>query len=281
MKKTLKLLISVALLSVSSLSADTDIDVAALASVEGKEVSTYLRGAYMDATTAKSKLESAGYTIVGEYNFAKNGTTILFTDSALKSEASKPNRGYVALERLYVDDTNKKITITNPIYFGKAYMQKEYSHEIFYKEFKTLMATFAGLKASEDKLKFNDLEGYHYMMGMPYYQDMLKLGSGADLIAKAKQPQSAESIVFELKISDNATLLGFDFDRRTNKFPSKIGLENALVMPYVILVENTNAKALSGYYYIALSYPLLSMAQFTKIADAPGAIETFLAKPFE
>ncbi len=278
MKKMLKLFVATAVICISSLHADTELDVASLASVEGKEVSSYLRGAYMDVATAKSKLESAGYTIVGEYNIAKGGTTILFTDNALKAEASKPNRGYVALERLYVDDAKKQITITNPIYFGKAYMQGEYNHAVFYKELQTLTKAFAGLKASEDRLKFNDLETYHYMMGMPYYQDMLKLGSGSDLLAKAKQSQTA---LFELKISDKVTLLGFDFDKRTNKFPSKIGLENGVVMPYVVVVENDNAKALSGYYYIALSYPLLPMAQFTKISDVPGAIETLLAKPCE
>lgn len=276
MKKMIKLLLAMASISFGALYADTQLDVGALASVEGKEVSSYLRGAYMDKDAAKSKLEAAGYTIVGEYTVAKGGTTLLFTNSALKAEASKPNRAFVALERCYIDDVNKQISITNPIYFGKAYMQNEYRHEVFYKELQTLTTAFAGLKASEDKLKFDNLENYHYIVGMPYYQEMLKLATGSDLQAKAKQ-----SALFELKISDDVTLFGFDFDKRTKKFPSKIGLQNGIVMPYMVVVDSANAKALDPKYYIALSYPQLSMLEFGKIGDVPGAIETQLTRVFE
>jgi hypothetical protein len=34
-------------------------------------------------------------------------------------------------------------------------------------------------------------------------------------------------------------------------------------------------------YYIALSYPLLTMTEFTTIATVPGAISKELAKPFK
>jgi hypothetical protein len=42
--------------------------------------------------------------------------------------ANKPTRGLAAVGRLLVDDERKQISIANPVYFGKAFMQKEYSH---------------------------------------------------------------------------------------------------------------------------------------------------------
>ncbi len=287
MRKWLGLLAAVAVVSFTGVEVQaaeaaqaSAFDATSLAKPEGKDVSTYLRGAYIDEATAKSKLQAAGYTIVGEYNVLKSGTTILFTDDALKAEAAKPNRGFAALERLYIDDVNKQITITNPIYFGKAYMQDDYNNAVFYKELQTLVAAFGELKASVDKLEFDDLSGYHFMFGMPYYTDMLEVGEGshAELVAKAK---ASKEFLFELKLSENATLVGIELDKRTTKFPKKIGLQNGLVLPYMVLIEGDKAKALHGKFYIALSYPLLTMGEFMHIASIPGAIDTDLQRAFK
>jgi hypothetical protein len=40
----------------------------------------------------------------------------------LKKEASRPTRAHAAVLRLFVDEKAKTISITNPIYFGKAFM---------------------------------------------------------------------------------------------------------------------------------------------------------------
>lgn len=287
MRKILGLLATVAIVSFTGLEVRASetaeavkFDVASLASPEGKEATAYLRGSYVDVETAKSKLIAAGYTIVGEYEVLKSGTTILFTDDALKAEGAKENRGFAALERLYVDDVNKQITMTNPVYFGKAYMQDDYNHTVFYKELQALVAVFGELQASVDKLDFDDLSGYHFMMGMPYYEDMLVVGEGshADLVAKA---EASKQFLFELKLSESATLIGMELDEKTTKFPKKTGLQNALVLPYIVLIQGDKAKALEAKFYIALSYPLLTMGEFTHIATVPGEIDTDLEKVFE
>jgi len=56
----------------------------------------------------------------------------LFTSSA---EASKPNRAYVAVLRLFIDHKENMISITNPIYFGRAFTQDKYNNQLFTEQF--------------------------------------------------------------------------------------------------------------------------------------------------
>ena len=58
-----------------------------------KMISAYRTGAYVDVNTAKAKLTAAGFEIVGTYQPADNGTTILYTNTAMKADANKPTRG--------------------------------------------------------------------------------------------------------------------------------------------------------------------------------------------
>ncbi len=251
--------------------------------LEGKEVSAYLVGEYMDVKSASKKLEEAGFVVIANYESIKKGNTIVFTNNALKKEATKPGRAYVAVMRLFIDEKEKMISFTNPVYFGKAFMQNEYKHNIFQSVKESLTKAFPNLKDSKDKLAFEKLASYQYMKMMPYYQDQDELGSGSysELVEKATKFRHGKLLVFELKLSESSTLLGYELGRRTKKFVKKIGRENAAVLPYCIAIENDKAKALAAKYYLALSYPLLSMGKFMTIATIPGAIEKELAKPFK
>ncbi|MBL0709019.1 MAG: hypothetical protein JJW00_08230 [Sulfurimonas sp.] len=251
--------------------------------LEGKEVSTYLRGSFVDAKEAESKLKNAGFEIVASYKSVKKGVTIVFTNEALKSEAAKPGRAYAAVLRLFVDTKDKTISFTNPIYFGKAFMQDEYKHKVYNDAFKAINKEFLNLKASKERLKFDDLAGYHFMMSMPYYKEVSELASGTNesLLTKAKEYKKGKLLIFELKLSDTSTLLGYDLGKRTKRFVKKIGRQNATVLPYCISIENDKASALDAKYYLAINYPLLSMSEFMTISTVPGAIEKDLEKPFK
>jgi len=251
--------------------------------LEGTDVSAYLQGSYLDVQVAELKLKSAGFTVIAKYEPVKNGTTIVFTDAKLKSEASKKGRAYMAVLRLFVDDKEKSISITNPVYFGKAFMQDDYNHAVFNGELSKIIMAFPDLKASIDKLKFDDLADFHFMMGMPHYADSneLAIGKTADLVAKAKNYKKGKFEIFELKLSDDNYLLGYDLGRRTKKFVKKIGRANAAVLPYCVSIENGKASSLEPQYYLAVSYPLLTMSQFTTIATVPGAIIKDLEKVFK
>ncbi len=254
-----------------------------MSSLNAKEISTYLVGKYVDVNTAKEKLTHAGFNVLAQYKSVKEGVTLIFTDEALKEEARKPKRAHAAILRLFVDKKEKMISITNPIYFGRAFMQDDYNAKVYEKELATLQATFTSLKGSTDKLDEDDISGYHFMMGMPYYEDVNELGEGtaSELLAKLQNYKKGKNVLFTLKLSDENYLVGYDLAKRTKKFVKKIGRANAAVLPYCISIEDGKATALEAKYYLAISYPLLSMGQFTTIATVPGAIAKDLSKPFK
>ncbi len=244
-----------------------------------KEVATYKIASYVDLDSAKSKLSGAGFEVVGTYK-TDSGTTVLFTNAQMKAMANKPSRGLAAVGRLLVDDERKQISIANPVYFGKAFMQKEYSHATASSELASLQKAFGALKDSTDKWEFDGLAGYHFMVGMPYYEDMSVVGEGstADLVAKARKAKGTTAVV---KISDDRYVAFVEMDRRTNGFVKKIGTQNGQILPWAVLIEGGQAKALSAKYFIAISYPALTMTEFMTIATVPGAIENDLKKIFK
>ena len=248
-----------------------------------KELSAYLIGAHVGVDTVKNRLARAGFEVIAEYKSVKDGTTIVFTNNALKAEASKPKRANAAILRVFVDDKEKMISITNPIYFGRAFMQDDYKADVFEAQLSSINSVFKGLKGSADKLDEDDLAGYHFMMGMPYYEDVDELGEGstAALLEKAKSYKKGKLLIFTLKLSDDSYLLGYELGKRTKKFVKKIGRANAAVLPYCISIGNGMATSLEAKYYLAVSYPLLSMGEFTTIATVPGAIKKDLTKPFK
>jgi len=244
-----------------------------------KVISTYKIGAYSNVESTKSKLSAAGFEVVGAYK-SDAGTTVLFTNAQMKAMANKPTRGLAAVGRLLVDDERKQISIANPVYFGKAFMQKEYSHATASAVLGSLEKAFGPLKDSADKWEFDGLASYHFMVGMPYYEDMSVVGEGstADLVAKAHKAKGTTAVV---KLGDDRYVAFVEMDRRTNGFVKKIGTQNGQVLPWAVLIEDGKAKALSAKYFIAISYPALTMTEFMTIATVPGAIENDLKKIFK
>jgi hypothetical protein len=198
----------------------------------------------------------------------------------MKAMANKPSRGFAAVGRILVDDANKQISVANPIYFGKAFMQGEYDHATAAAALAALEKAFGPLKDSADKWEFAGLAGYHFMVGMPYYEEMMVVGEGstADLVAKAQKAKGTTAVV---KLADDRYVAFVDMDRRTNGFVKKIGAQNGQILPWAVLIEGGQAKALSAKYFIAISYPLLTMNEFMTIATVPGAIENDLKKIFK
>ncbi|MEA1916047.1 MAG: hypothetical protein U9N42_00800 [Campylobacterota bacterium] len=249
-------------------------------------VSAYLVGKHMSVSDTSKALTSNGFKVLTEYKVGKKGkfTSIVFTSSDLAADATKPNRGFAAILRVLVDDERSLISVTNPRYFMKAFLQDDYNEKSVKATTDALKAAFGELSTSSDEgIAFDKLSDYHFMLAMPYYEDMEVVGKGkcTELVEKAKKYKGGKGLLFDMKLADDKYLVGYKLGNRTSKFPKKIGTQNSQVLPYVVLIEKGEAKILAPKYYLAIAYPLLTMSEFMKIATIPDAINKDLKKVFK
>jgi len=244
--------------------------------VKNNRVPAYLFSAITSIDKAIKNLKEAGFKIVSKYKVDKKGKFIalVFTNDDLEKISAQKSRGFAASIRLLVDTKNARISILNPVYMTKAYMQDSYDKKVAKKTLDALHVAFKDLKPSNDIIKFTRLPRYQFMQNMPFYKDMIKVASGSNesLLKKARKSKKVK-LVYEQKLANGATLIGIKLSKRTGKFVKKIGYQNSQLLPYPILIENNEAKILDPKYYIALMYPRLSMSEFMTIATVPGAIQ--------
>ncbi len=234
-------------------------------------ISAYLRAPFMEIDTIKKKLKSAHFDILTTTPLNKKGDLIslVFTYQELVKLASKPNRGFSASLRILIDTKEKKISITNPLYIAKGFLQDDFNEKVAKKTLLQLIALFPNLTNSQDTLKYQLLPNYQFMNGMPKYKDMITVASGENLLEKIK---NNNKVVFKQTLENGATLIGIRLGKRTRQFTKRIGRNNAGMLPYPILIENGKAKILDPKYYISFMYPKLTMSEFMTIATIPDAI---------
>jgi len=234
-------------------------------------ISAHLRGEFMEVKKVEEKLKAAGFQVLVTAPVNKKSTliSVVFTDKSIVSMASKPTRGFMASLRVLVDTKEKSISITNPLYMAKGFLQSDFDEKAANKILVRLINEFPGLKNSKDALKYQLLPKYQFMNGMPQYQDMIEVASGTDLLERIKDNKK---VVFIQTLENGSTLIGIKLSKRTRKFTKKIGRNNAAMLPMPILIENGKAMILDPKYYIAFMYPLLKMSEFMTIATVPDAI---------
>lgn len=235
------------------------------------KIAAYLRGALIDLSTATKKLKNAGFEVLTStpINKKEDLISVIFTHPLLKTLANKKNRGFIASLRLLVDTKEKTISITNPIYMAKGFLQDAFDEKISKEILDLLLSEFTGLHNAKDTLKYQLLTKYQFMKGMPYYQDMVEVASGNNLLEKV---QNNTNVVFQQTLENGSTLIGIKLGKRTSKFIKRIGRNNAAILPYPILIEDGKAKILDPKYYISFMYPLLTMSEFMTIATVPDAM---------
>jgi uncharacterized protein (DUF302 family) len=91
--------------------------------IEKEFISAYLRGPLTTVSQVEADLKNAGFEILGIHDIDKKGdlTSITVTCPSLKKMANKKTRGFMGVLKVLVDDVNKQISISNPLYFAKAY----------------------------------------------------------------------------------------------------------------------------------------------------------------
>lgn len=235
-----------------------------------EKVTAYYTAELKSSEAVTTALSANGFEVLGRHqvNGDANLEVIFFTSLELLNEAKKEGRGFAGVLRLLVNKNANEIRVQNPLYFLHAIMQKEYSQSTADTIKTKLAAALGELKETADVLKSGELANYRFMFGMPYYDDMIKVGSAdyADCIKKKG------GIIFKKDIG-NATLMAVGMGSEIEGFPKKLNLtENSLVLPYLVVIEK-EAKILHPKFFIALSFPRLGMGQFMTISDIPGKIK--------
>ena len=175
--------------------------------VSNGKISAYLRGKFMTVDAVKEKLKASGFDVIATAPVNKKGDliSVVFTDKTLIHMASKENRGFMASLRVLVDTKDKTISITNPLYIAKGFMQGDFDETNANKILVRLLTHFTELSNSTDTLKYQLLPKYQFMNGMPKYQDMVEVASGSSLLEKIK---NNDKVVFSQTLENGATLIG-------------------------------------------------------------------------
>lgn len=220
--------------------------------------------AYYDAKAAplkvvKAKLKKVGFRVLSQYH-ASGHTIITVTNSELK-------RSNTFIAALNITLNKSGVRVQNPNYYGVAYGAGE-----FPKTLQKLGKALGNLKPSPDQLESSKLPKYHFMLGMPYFDEQIDVGKGTP----------KKRVLYKLKLSNGSILVGHKLAAQNRGFLTKIGVSNyACLLPYQSLVKSGMAKIMNPKYYIALSLPRLGMGQFMKISDIPDKIKTDIENDYK
>jgi len=258
-----------------------------------KEVSTYLVAPLSSTDEVKAVLVAQGFEILSVSKVTKSKMdSIVFTNAHLKALSNKPGRGFLAGSmRALVNTENEEVRITNPRYFVRAFLQDDYKLNDEEPLLVAINKAFPRLTQSEDKWEFDKLPSYQFMISRPYYQDVIEIKEGElTQLEENLQKRAKKNLIFKLKLDEGRVLYGLNLGKRTMKFADKIGIQNAALLPWMVLIENktqedgtviAQATAMRADYYIAISYPLLDLMGFATIMTVPGAVEKDLERYFK
>jgi len=251
-----------------------------------------------------SALQANNFNLVGEYMPAEDKARwiLIVTHDELLKAAEKEGglRGFAATLRIAITKEEGKtiVSYTSPEYWGRAYYQDSFdnvskNYEAVSFDFIDMMSTLGSydgsLFGSEKGLDANDLLKYHYMLGMPYFDDTEELedfDSQAEAIKKIEANLKAGVAnvkqVYKVEIANgDMVLYGFALggEDGESKFLPIIDIgtpKHTAFLPYELLVVDGEVHILHGRFRIAIAFPDLTMGTFTKIMSTPGEIEETL-----
>lgn len=243
------------------------------------------------------------FEILGKYSPMKdqNRTVIIATHKLLTDPVNKLGglHAFSGVIRfgVFKNGENIEVSYTNPLYWGNAVYRKKFPEvESGYNKLSTIVKDmFKSLTmvkniqyGSKKGLKIKKLRKYHYMIFMPYFDDVVKLAKKTDFdtIIKNIEANFAKKIggvekVYRLDFpGKKLTLFGGALYGKNgeSKFIPKIDKKDPrhiTFMPYEFLVMKDRVVMLHGKFRIALSFPDLSMGTFMKIVSTPGKIENY------
>ncbi len=277
--------------------------------VVGQGLKPFIMGAQSSETldvmkTKTSKaLTAAGFKILGSYQPAADESRwVIVVNSTEMIEAVQAFgelTGFAAALRvgLTLEAGLVNVSYTNPIYLGNAYFQKNYADvkDKFVAVDAKLIAAMATLGEVKNKsfgakegISSKDLAHYHYMFGMPYFEDVVlltefsKYSVGKSIIESKLSKGGDTELVYSFEIpGQDLKIYGIALGGETGEshFLPIIDLgqpKHTAFLPYEILLMGNTSVMLHGRYRIALSFPDLTMTTFSKIMSTPGEIEKLM-----
>ena len=255
------------------------------------------------AEEAKAKVAAAGFKVEGTYSpYADPDTVIIAvtSDALKKAAASSEFGGYTAVQRVTVTKVGDEVQVsyTNPTYYGAAYRNTDTaSLAAAQNALKQALGAGQTFGTGAKQLTEADLQKYHYMVGMEYFDDPSNLAeydSQEEALAAVEAGLSANkggaSKVYRVDIPGKSETVfgvalkgpGCSGDEYIMSRIDKDTLRSTGHLPYEILVSDGNVYALYARFRIAISWPHLPMVQnptgatFFNIMCAPNAIEEAL-----
>jgi len=228
-----------------------------------KVVPTYFVAKASTVGAVKSNLQGVGFQVLSTYKLDGSHTVITVTNSELKNSNT-----FVAAINVLVN-SSKEVKVQNPNYYGLAYGVGEFPSTV-----SNLANALGALRGSKESLDSSKLPKYHFMFGMPYFNEQIVVAKG---VTAPKKP-----VVYKLTLPNGSVLVGHKLSPSNRLFLKKINsMDNAALLPYQSIIVGGNAKIMNAKYYLAVSLPDLKMGDFMKISDVPGKIENDIASDYK
>jgi hypothetical protein len=250
------------------------------------------------AKNIKVQLESANFTILGEYAPESNTNlkVICFGREDLNQLClqSKDRGALASVLKIGLVTKNGKtnISMLNPEYMFCAYLSNYESNKSQYEKLsqdvKNSLKSFGNeFNFFGGEIKASNLKKYHYKIMMPYFKDPVELNSfesfddGIKIIRENLQNNLGNTkLIYEQIFTDKKTaVFGIGLlDQKDGEkhFLPIIGEEHIAAMPYEIILQDKEVTMLHGKYRFALYWPELTMSTFMKIMSTPGDVEDFM-----
>jgi len=213
----------------------------------------------------QKKLQENGFQILAISNILEGQNVITITNQELQNTNS-----YMAT--LQINVNAKEVRVQNPSYLAAAYLNN-YRYGQFKETIESLERALGKLHDGEQKADFSTLKNYTFMYGLPTKKDTLLVKKDSKILEKITHPDAKSYIAYTLRLPNGNILIGHKLRKRTNQFLNILAEEkNAQVLPYEAMIIGDEVSILNPKYYLALSFPELSLDEFMEIASVPDQI---------
>lgn len=255
------------------------------------------------AAQVKTKLQGAGFQVVGSYNPYPHAVVIAATNAELREAAVRTrdqNGGFGVVQRIAVTSVDGAIEVSyaNPAYTGVAYGLGTKLPNTTEALKKALGAKFEYGSAGIDEARLKPGE-YRYAIGMPYFHQVDVLAEHPDhktaldsVERNLAGKRGGTAKVYRVDLPNEISVFGVaiapgdgadggakDTDREIMDVIDSQRPRSTAYLPYELMVKGREVIALRARYRIAVNFPDLKMFgknSFGKIMSAPDGIKTAL-----